>query len=443
MTASSRWTRLGPFAHRGFTAFWTGGFISNIGTWLQTVAASVYVFDITGSAFAVGILNFASFLPVFLFSLVGGVVGDRFDRRLVVIVTHSASVVFASILAAVSFAGGASELEVIIIAFALNTSWAIAKPAYVSIVPAIVPRDQITEAVGLNTLQFVIGQMVGPILAAILISTVGVSWAFAVNAVTYLAPIAAMAYLWRLGLGGGTATGNRRRGELKIDVVPYVRRHRWVLFLLVGVIAISAPIEVVRTLSPALAETLGHPASDAGLIIAAQSIGSAIGLLAFVPIQRAGRSRQLAGAGLAIQAVGIVATFLAHDLALALAGGALMGLGFSLCFPVLTSTLQAEVPDGVRGRVMALHQMSHLGNRPFAALAAGIAAVAVGVQPAILIGLALTPIGVAAAQRAWRGLDAGHARGDMPTVDDTVAAVALATAVEDAPVDPANTIAGA
>ena len=162
MSATGRSARLGPFAHRGFTVFWIGGFISNIGTWLQTVAASVYVFQLTGSAFAVGILNFVSFLPIFLFSLLGGVVGDRFDRRLVVIVTHSASVLLAAILALVSFSGGASELEVIVIAFALNTSWAIAKPAYVSIVPAVVPRQQITEAVGLNTLQFVIGQMVGP-----------------------------------------------------------------------------------------------------------------------------------------------------------------------------------------------------------------------------------------------------------------------------------------
>jgi MFS family permease len=81
--------RLGPFRHGPFAIYWTGGFLSNVGTWLQTVAASVYVFQLTGSAFAVGILNFASFLPIFLFSILGGVIGDRFDRRTVVIVTHA------------------------------------------------------------------------------------------------------------------------------------------------------------------------------------------------------------------------------------------------------------------------------------------------------------------------------------------------------------------
>ncbi len=432
----SRWSeRLGPFAHRGFTVYWVGGFISNVGTWLQTVAASVFVYQLTGSAFAVGVLNFASFLPIFLFSLVGGVVGDRYDRRLVVLVTHTASTALAAALAVVSFNGGASELEVIVIAFALNTSWAIAKPAYVSIVPAVVPRAQITEAVGLNTLQFVIGQMVGPVLAAIMIETVGISWAFALNAVTYLGPMVAMAYLWRRGLGGGTAAANRRPGDVRIGVVPYVRSHTWVLFVLLGVIAISAPVEIVRTLSPALAEMLSGSASAAGLLVAAQSIGSAIALVAFVPIQRAGRARDLAGIGLGVQAAGIVATFLARDLTVALAGGALIGFGFSLCFPVLTSTLQAEVPDGVRGRVMALHQMSHLGNRPFAALTAGLAAVAIGVQPAVLLGLVLAPIGFAAAQRAWRGVDADRARGDGRPPGDPTASAPTA--------DPAGTVIGA
>jgi hypothetical protein len=86
--------------------------------------------------------------------------------------------------------------------------------------------------------------------------------------------------------------------------------------------------------------------------------------------------------------------------------GGLIGFGFSLCFPVLTSGLQAQVPDAVRGRVMAFHQMSHLGNRPFAALAAGMAATVVGGQPAVAIGLARIPFGIAAAARAWRALDA-------------------------------------
>ena len=423
MTGSGR---LGPFRHTPFTVYWLGGFLSNIGTWLQTVAASVYVYQLTGSTIAVGVLNFASFLPIFLFSIVGGVLGDRFDRRLLVITTHAISGGLATVLAVIAFAGQPSELAVIVIAFLLNTSYAVAKPALVSVLPATVPKDELTDAVGVNTLQFVIAQMIGPVVAAVMIATAGIAWAFALNAISYVAPIAAMAYLRRLGVAGGAPRPPREPGvgslsrespppRAGIGAVAYLRGHPWVAALLLGVVACSAPLEIVRTLSPAIAEALGEPESAAGFLIAAQSVGSAIALLAFVPLRRSGRSRDLAQVGLLIQAAGLVLTMVAGDLLVAAIAGGLLGFGFSLCFPVLTSSIQAEVPDAVRGRIMAVHQMSHLGNRPFAALAAGATAAVVGAQPAVLIGVVLVPIGLAAGTRAWRSLAIDHqtAAGDV------------------------------
>jgi MFS family permease len=414
--------RLGPFRHRAFAIYWTGGFVSNIGTWLQTVAASVYVYERTGSTIAVGVLNFASFLPIFLFSILGGLIGDRFDRRTVVIVTHAVSGVLATVLAVISFISAPSELEVIVIAFLLNTSYAMAKPALVSILPTIVPRDEITESVGINTLQFVIAQMAGPVLATVIISTAGVSWAFAINALTYLAPILAMIQLRRMGIAAGAraaAAGVRSGAErARVGGLEYVQTHPWVLFLLLGVIASSAPLEIVRTLSPAIAEDLGQHESAAGLLIAAQSAGSAIALLAFVPLRRSGRSRDLAQIGLLLEAAGLALTIVANSLPLAALGGALLGFGFSLCFPVLTSSLQAEVPDAVRGRIMSYHQMSHLGNRPFGAILAGTTAAVVGAQPAVIVGVALIPIGLFASGRAWRALARDHAEADAQPPDD-------------------------
>jgi MFS family permease len=396
--------RLGPFRHTTFSVYWTGGFLSNIGTWLQTVAASVFVYQLTGSTLAVGVLNFASFLPIFLFSILGGVISDRFDRRVVVIVTHVASGVLSTILAVLAFSGAAAEIHIIVISFALNTSYALAKPALVSILPSLVPREELTEAVGVNTLQFVTGQMVGPVLSAVVIATAGVPWAFAINALSYLAPVLSMVYLARHGLGAGTTAGRRLASEAKVSAVTYVSEHRWVLALLLGIIATSAPLEVLRTLSPAIAAGLHEPESAAGFIVAAQSAGSALALLAFIPLRRSGRSNDVARLGLLIQAVGIVGTFLAGDLRVAALSVGLVGFGFSLCFPVLTSGLQAEVPDAVRGRIMSFHQMAHLGNRPFAALAAGAVAVVVGAQSAVLVGLVLTPLGLLATRRAWSAL---------------------------------------
>lgn len=408
-TASGIAGRLGPFRHRPFAVYWAGGVLSNLGTWLQAVAGSIFVYQLTGSALAVGILNFAGFLPILLFSVAGGVISDRFDRRAVVIVTHLVSLAIAAGLAGLTFAGTVTEIHVVAVAFALNTSYAVAKPAIISILPSLVPKEEVTDAVGYNTLQFILGQIAGPTLAAVVMATAGAGWAFSINALTYLGPILAMAYLRRRGLGGRGAPDERlARAAAAAEGFGYIRRHGWVMALLAGVVAVSAPLEVIRTLSPALVvEGLGEPESAAGLIVAAQSVGSAIALAAFVPLRRRGWSSQMAAAGLGVQAVGLLLTALAGSLAVAAVAVGLVGFGFSLCFPVLTGTLQAQLPDEVRGRVMAVHQIAHLGNRPVAALLAAGLATVVGAQPAVIVGILLAPVGLVAARAAWRGLGAG------------------------------------
>lgn len=396
--------RLGPFRHRPFAIYWAGGLFSNLGSWLQTVAGSIFVYQLTGSALAVGVLNFAGFLPIFLFSIVGGVVSDRFDRRRVVIVTHVVSGMLAAGLAVLTFAGLAGEALLIVAFFALNTAYAIAKPSIIALLPGLVPRDEVSDAVGLNTLQFILGQISGPLIAALVMATAGAGWAFTINALTYLGPIVSMVYLQRRGLGAPSvaARPDPARPRISASGGSYVREHGWVMALLVGVVAVSAPLEIIRTLSPAIAvEGLGEPESAAGVVIAAQSIGSALALIAFVPMRRRGWSKRMVSLGLILQAVGLVGTALAPTLPFALVSVALVGFGFSLCFPVLTGTLQVEVPDIVRGRVMAFHQTAHLGNRPISALVVGVLATVVGAQPAVIVGAVLAPIGLIAARRAW------------------------------------------
>jgi MFS family permease len=384
--------------------------LSNLGTWLQTVAGSIFVYQLTGSALAVGLLNFAGFLPIFLFSVAGGVVSDRFDRRTIVIWTHLLSGLLAAVLALVTFAGLATEVHLVVVFFALNTAYAIAKPSIIAILPGLVPRDEVTDAVGLNTLQFILGQVSGPIIAAIVMATAGAGWAFTINALTYLGPILSMVYLRRRGLGAQepVPTGTDRRPVAGVG--SFVRDQPWVLRLLVGIVAVSAPLEVIRTLSPAIVvEGLGEPESTAGLVVAAQSVGSALALAVFVPFRRRGWSQHMVSLGLVLQAVGLGGTALAPDLGMAVVSVALVGFGFSLCFPVLTGTLQLEVPDALRGRIMAFHQTAHLGNRPLTALLFGGLATVAGAQPAVVAGAVLAPIGLLATRRAWRLLGSGRA----------------------------------
>lgn len=404
--------RLGPFRHRAFAAYWAGGMVSNSGTWLQSVAGSVYIYDRTGSAFAVGVLNFATFLPVLLFSVWGGRVSDRADRRLIVVVTHAISGVLSLALGLAIAAGVASEVHVIAVAFSLQTSWAIAKPSLQAMLPDLVPRAELTEAVGLNTLQFISGQLVGPVAATVILATLGPAWAFAINGVTFLAPIASMAYLARRRLGGGAHAALRRAAAAGAaaggGVVQYIRDQPWVAFALLAVVCTSAVFEIIRTTAPVLvSERLGEPTNMAGIVVAAQSVGSAIGILAFVPLRRRGLSRPLASAGIVMQAAGLVGLSQATSLPAALAAAVPLGMGFSFTFPVVTGALQGEVPDAMRGRLMSLHQMALLGNRPFTALAAGALAASFGVPVALLAGTLLAPLGLWAVRSAWRRLDGG------------------------------------
>lgn len=406
--------RLGPFRHRPFAIYWAGGLLSNLGTWLQTVAGSVFVYELTGSALAVGILNFAGFVPILLFSVLGGVISDRYDRRLVVVVASLVSGLIATILAALTFAGAVGEIHLIATAFILNTSWAVAKPSMISILPGLVPKDEVTDAVGLNALQFVLGQISGPLIAAVVMATAGAAWAFTINALTFAGPVLSMLYLQRRQLGARSAEVVASGARAAAGATTFVREQRWVLALLAGVVATSAPLEVIRTLSPALVvEGLGEPGSAAGVIVAAQSVGSAIGLLIFVPLRKRGWSQRMAAVGLVTQAIGLAITAVAPGLLVASVAVALVGLGFSLCFPILTGTLQAEVPDAVRGRVMSFHQMAHLGNRPVAALAVGTLATFFGAQPAVLAGVVLAPIGLFATRRAWHRLGASTLSGEV------------------------------
>ena len=157
-----------------------------------------------------------------------------------------------------------------------------------------------------------------------------------------------MLYLRHVGLGDHATTHKERSaagGVSTQNVFSYIKEHRWIAYLLIAVVVTSAGMEVVRTIAPALvAEQLHLPESEAGFIIAAQSAGSAIGVLLFVPLRRRGLTRRVAVFALGIQALGLLGTAVSTSLLMAMISVSLVGCGFSLCFPSLTGSLQLGVP---------------------------------------------------------------------------------------------------
>jgi MFS family permease len=421
VSGASRPSRLGPFRHRAYVAYWFGVSVNNMGTWLQAVAGSVFVYQLTGSSFDVGVFNFAGFIPILLFSVQGGRLSDRLDRRRVVMITHALSMLTAAILAALTFLGLSGELTLIVATFLINVLWAMGKPSLQALIPNIVPREDLRDAVAMSSTGFQVGQVFGPLLAAAAIALSGPAAAFALNALTYLAPVASMAMLFRLGLGGRSAGGPAgataslaasaaQHGAAKpgpglIGSAAFLRANRWVLGLLAGIVVITMGMEIQRSLAPALVEDrLGQPESVVGLVVTAQSIGGLIGFLLFIQIRRLGWSERAAIAGLFLQGAGVVLLGIARDLATASAGFAMVGFGFSICFPVATAALQEWTPDGLRGRIMAYHQMALLGHRPFTAILLGAIATTLGLTAGLLAWLVVAPIGIAGVWLAWRNL---------------------------------------
>lgn len=366
--------------------------VSNIGTWVQAVTAAVLMYDLTGSTFMVGLLAFASFVPLFVLSVPGGILADRFGYRRVVVVAHLLSLLPATWLTVAAFRDAVTPTLLITTGAAFGVAYALAKPALSAILPSLVPRESLQRATAVNTLQFTLGQVAGSLLSAVLLGVAGPPWAFLTNGVSFLLPVVAMAVIGAVQpgrrRGGGTTDSGGVGRLLTSGTIPLV---------LVAVVFANVTVEALRTVAPVLvAEVLGGSSDQAGLLVGASSTGTLVGLLVFSPVHRRWGDARVVALSAGLTAVGAVMVALSPSLPWACAGAALIGAGFAWSIPVLNATLQVLAPPGGRGRVMSLFAMAHLGVRPFFALVAGASAMAIGapVTLALFGGLALLGVAV-------------------------------------------------
>lgn len=373
--------------NRRFAAYWLGGLVSGPGTWLHNVTASVLVLEMTGSPFLVGVVNFATFIPLLLFSLTAGALGDRVDRRLVVVTSCSVAALAAGALAGVTAAGHLGPALLISFCFLIGTAQAVNKPAHAALLPTLVTRADLPRATALNVLQFQFGQVAGPGLASVLLLVGTPALAFTLNAVSFLGPIVSMAFLrgptrrpaaWSAGARpGGAGPGSVRDGVRAILASPVMPA------MVVTVVLTNGAVEALRTLAPTIAAGWGVPEA-AGVIIMGYSVGSLAGLVAFGAVERCVRASWMLPTAFLLQLVGLLLAAGAPSLAATVVAAVPIGLGFALSTPVLSAGLQMLAPENHRSRVMAVFSMAHLGMRPFFALGAGALATVAGTRAALL-----------------------------------------------------------
>jgi MFS family permease len=375
--------RPGLFANRNFRLFFAGQLISNTGTWLQNVAQSVLVKHITDSSLMVGVTNAALFFPVLLLALFGGRLADAFDRRRLLISTQVLALGATGVLAVLAGTGNATVGAVIVVAVLVGVQYAVSIPAMGALLPALVDRSHLGQAIGMNSVTYNLARVIGPVIATATIAAVGFGWAFGINSVSFLALIAALLLL-RLER---EPRGESRGGSIR-EVVAVAWKNPRLRMMLAGVAAVSIAADPVVTLGPTFShDVFGRSENDAGLVVAAFGLGS---IAAAVFLSRAFRASgevrlRLLPWTMGLMAAGLVGFAFVPSFWPALGVLLVGGLGYLSSSTAWTTALQEEVEDRMRGRIMGLWTIAFLGTRPIAALVDGAVADLAGPKVAVLV----------------------------------------------------------
>ncbi|WCN78668.1 MFS transporter [Micromonospora sp. LH3U1] len=353
---------------RRFGPYFFGSLASNTGTWFQNVAAILTIFALTGSAFMVGLVTALQFAMQLVLAPVIGALADRADRRLLIIVGQTLGGTAAAVLALLAFLDALTPWLLLTFIGLSGVGQAITGPAAQALVPNIVGRADVAQAIALHSLTFNLSRAIGPIAGAATYAVAGAGTAFAVNAASFLVFALALTGVRLPRSGDGTG----RRGRLGVfDGVAYVRRRPELVRCLVAVALIGLAMEPINTLSPLFAEGFGGGELLVGVFITFFGVGSALIAIWVGRLRRTVGSGRTGAVGVAALGVGMVVLAVSPGPVVATVGIALGGAGYLLAVSDVNATMQQGLADAVRGRVMALWSMCFLGIRPGAAMLHG------------------------------------------------------------------------
>lgn len=391
--------RLGAFRalrHRNFRLFFGGQFVSLIGTWMQSVAQGWLVLKLTNSALMLGVVGFAGFLPVLLVTLFAGVVVDHADRRRLIVATQGLLMLSAFILAALTWAGVVRVEHVVILAALNGLVTAFDMPARQTFVVEMVGREDLPNAIALNSMIFNGARVVGPAVAGLLIGAIGIAGCFFLNGVSYIAVIWSlleMELVARELPRIGSAMFTRLR-----EGFDYVWLHRASFYLLL-LIALNAGFGMqYSVLIPVFARDVLHGgARGYGFLLAAQGVGALLGGFVLASCRTPRALRQNLVFGLFGSAAGIFVFGFSSLMWLSLLAQMLIGAGLLNHTATSNTMLQMFVSDELRGRVMSMYTLSFIGLAPIGSLEVGYigervspqAAVAVSAVAALVCGVIL------------------------------------------------------
>ena len=399
MTEAARRYGLGALAHRNFRLFFIGQGISLVGTWLQNVGEGWLILTLTNSPFYVGLTAALSSLGVLLFSLYAGVIADRVDKRRVIILMQIAFMLEAFTVSILVWTGVIAVWQVLILATILGIASAFDIPMRQSFIVEMVGKDDLMNAIALNSSLFNAARVIGPAIAGLLIGAVGIAWCYFLNGLSYIAVIVGL-LMMRLPNDPRPAKTTSAWTGFR-EVLVYLRGDRRLRVLMILTATISVFGFPYIAMMPVFARDVLHRgATGYGALTSSIGIGAVIGALGIAlassRILRRGRLMLAGGTAFGLLLILFSAS---RVLALSMVLLALAGCAMIVNNSITNTLLQTSAPDHLRGRIMGFYSFVFVGMAPFGAFLFGVVAEHVGVPTTIAAGGAIVTLAVMIA--AW------------------------------------------
>jgi MFS family permease len=387
-----------PLRSRNFALIWSAALVSNVGTWMQTVALGVLVFARTDQPGWTGLVAAAGFLPIGLLAPVGGALADRLDRRRWLIVTTLAEMTFATVLAVLAATGHDPPSVLVALAFLGGASGAIGFPAYQAMVPDLVPSEDLLGAVSLSSAQFNLGRVIGPALAGLALLTHDYGLVFGINAASFAAVIVALIMV-RIPkpIPSAADVGMMARIVAGARAAWAEPGCRAAIQLIALVALLASPfIALVPAMSGALDRGGVSTSVGTAILVTAQGVGAVAGALALPSlVERVGRRAMMRWALFALPVV-LVLYGLSPSLWLSVVAFVAVGAVYIAVLSGLNTVVQLRAPAEVRGRILSIYMMGLGIVYPIGAVLQGLIADRVGVRSVTVIGAVLLMMGLMA-----------------------------------------------
>jgi MFS family permease len=384
-----------PFRHRDFAALWGAQFISNIGSWMQTVGAQWLMLSLTGSAAYVALIQTAASLPIVLFAVLAGAVGDLVDRRKFLLITQVLMLAAAVALGALAIAGLVTPWLLLALIFAVGTGQALTSPTWQTLQPELVSPAERPQAISLGAVNQNLARAVGPAIGGVILAATSAGTVFLINAATFLAVLGVLAW-WRGSPRPAQVLPREHVGEAVragaryVSASPVLR----VILLRAGLFVFFA--SAIWALLPVTAQAQLHLGSGGyGLLLGCVGIGAVAGALVLPALRsRLGPGTQLTGGSIGLAGVALVLGYV-HVAALVAVALAVAGMAWILALSALNSLYQLTLPQWIKARGMSFYLIVFQGGNAAGSAVLGITAEHLGLSPTLLVtavGLALGPL---------------------------------------------------